>query len=113
MALRPACHEVKHAGLASKRARLDAVVKQLVKVNRWSADDAELYLEAAFETWAQRSRTNGHSTPPCSRFVMALPKVSDVMTRDGSGPGSLDFGPNVKPLQDGFRRRDACSVALA
>jgi hypothetical protein len=52
----PACHEVKHAGLASKRGRLSAVVARLVEVNGWSPEDAELYLEAVFETWAARSR---------------------------------------------------------
>jgi hypothetical protein len=31
------------------------VVKHLAVVNRWTTDDAELYLEAAFETWAARS----------------------------------------------------------
>jgi hypothetical protein len=56
VALCPDCHEAKHAGLASKRGRLDAVIGHLVKVNGWSADDAALYLEAVFETWAQRSR---------------------------------------------------------
>jgi hypothetical protein len=55
-ALCPACHEVKHAGLASKRGRLDAVVGHLASVNGWTADDAGLYLEAVFEQWAARSR---------------------------------------------------------
>jgi hypothetical protein len=55
-ALCPACHEVKHAGLASKRGRLSAVIAHLADVNGWSPEDAGLYLEAAFETWAARSR---------------------------------------------------------
>lgn len=56
IALCPACHQVKHAGFASKQGKLAAVIAQLVKVNGWSHDDVELYLEAAFETWAARSR---------------------------------------------------------
>ena len=56
VALCPACHEVKHAGLASKRGRLPAVVEHLAVVNGWSVADAELYLEVAFEQWAARSR---------------------------------------------------------
>jgi hypothetical protein len=56
VALCPACHEAKHAGLASKRGRLDAVIEHLAAVNGWTADDAGLYLEGAFETWAARSR---------------------------------------------------------
>jgi hypothetical protein len=47
---------VKHAGLASKRGRLDAVVEHLAAVNGWTTADAELYLEVAFEQWAARSR---------------------------------------------------------
>jgi len=45
---------VEHAGLASKRGRLSAVIAHLAK--GWSADDAALYLEAVLETWASRSR---------------------------------------------------------
>jgi hypothetical protein len=56
VALCPACHEVNHAGLASKRGRLEAVMGHLAAVNGWTADDAGLYLEAAFEHWAARSR---------------------------------------------------------
>jgi hypothetical protein len=56
IALCPACHEVKHAGLASKRGRLPAVIQRLTGLNGWSEDDAALYLEAVFETWAARSR---------------------------------------------------------
>src|SRR5207237_726980 len=56
IALCPACHEVKHAGLASKRGRLSAVIAHLAEVNGWSSEDAEVYLEAVFEIWAARSR---------------------------------------------------------
>src|SRR5437868_5184102 len=55
VALCPACHEAKHAGLASKRGRLPNVIRHLATVNAWSEDDAALYLEVAFETWAARS----------------------------------------------------------
>jgi 5-methylcytosine-specific restriction endonuclease McrA len=56
VALCPACHEVKHAGLASKRGRSEAVVQRLADINGWEAADALLYLEAVFEQWAARSR---------------------------------------------------------
>jgi hypothetical protein len=52
LALCPACREAKHAGLASKRGWLSAVIAHLAEVNRWSPEDAEFYLEAVFETWA-------------------------------------------------------------
>ena len=56
IALCPSCHEAKHAGLASKRGKLPAVIRHLARVNGWSEEDAGLYLEAAFEVWSQRSR---------------------------------------------------------
>ncbi len=56
VALCPACHEAKHAGLASTRGRLPDVIRHLATVNGWSEDDAALYLEVAFEQWASRSR---------------------------------------------------------
>ncbi len=54
--LSPGWPPIKHAGLASKRGRLSAVIAHLAKVNGWSPDDAGLYLEGVFETWAARSR---------------------------------------------------------
>ena len=47
---------MKHAGLASKRGGPPDVVEHLAAINGWTTDDVELYLEAAFETWAPRSR---------------------------------------------------------
>ena len=56
VALCPACHAVKHLGMAGIRGRRHEAVAHLAKVNGWSADDAELYVEAVFERWAHRSR---------------------------------------------------------
>lgn len=55
IALCPACHEVKHIGLAGIRGKAAAARAHLVKVNNWSSEDAELYIEACFEIWHQRS----------------------------------------------------------
>ena len=55
VALCPACQEGKHAGLASKRGRLSAVIAHLANVNGWRPEDAALYLETVFETSAFRS----------------------------------------------------------
>lgn len=55
VALCPACHEVKHAGLASKRGRLPAVIERLAALNEWSEEDAAAYLEVVFENWSVRS----------------------------------------------------------
>ncbi len=56
IALCPSCHEVKHLGLAGTRGREGAAMTHLAKVNNWSTTDAQHYVEAAFETWHQRSR---------------------------------------------------------
>jgi hypothetical protein len=55
IALCPACHEVKHIGLAGVRGRRRAATEHLARVNNWSRSDAELYLEACFEQWYRRS----------------------------------------------------------
>jgi len=54
-ALCPACHEVKHAGLAGVRGRQRQAVAHLARVNNWSREDAEAYLEVCFEQWHRRS----------------------------------------------------------
>lgn len=55
VALCPACHEVKHIGLAGVRGRRAEALRHLARVNGWSASDAELYLESCFEQWHRRS----------------------------------------------------------
>ncbi|MFN2452731.1 MAG: HNH endonuclease [Pyrinomonadaceae bacterium] len=54
-ALCPSCHEVKHLGLAGIRGRHTHALAHLARVNKWSNADAELYVEACFELWHQRS----------------------------------------------------------
>lgn len=56
LALCPACHTVKHIGLAGVRGKSGAALAHLARVNRWSRNDAELYIEACFEIWYRRSR---------------------------------------------------------
>jgi len=56
IALCPSCHRVKHMGRTMSIGQGDAAMRQLMKVNGWSHSDAVHYVEAAFETWARRSR---------------------------------------------------------
>ena len=56
VALCPACHSVKHIGMAAIRGRRRQAVAHLAKVNGWSVADAEFYIEAVMEQWARRSR---------------------------------------------------------
>lgn len=56
IALCPACHEVKHLGLAETRGRLRPALEHLARINGWTLVDAQTYAEAVFEIWGQRSR---------------------------------------------------------
>lgn len=55
IALCPACHEVKHIGLAQMRGNLQRALKQLAQVNAWSMEKAEKYVSTAFRLWESRS----------------------------------------------------------
>lgn len=54
-ALCPACHQVKHIGLANVQGKSAQALSHLAKVNGWSANQARAYVEQAFELWARRS----------------------------------------------------------
>lgn len=55
IALCPACHEVKHIGLASVRGRLPQARAHLMKVNQWCGDRADNCIQEAFAVWARRN----------------------------------------------------------
>jgi hypothetical protein len=55
-ALCPACHEVKHIGLAGIRGRAVIAKQHLATVNGWSNELAEIYIEYAFLIWQERSK---------------------------------------------------------
>ena len=56
-ALCPACHKVKHAGrcIAKGKGELKAITNQLMRVNRWTYNESQMYLQHAFTTWHERS----------------------------------------------------------
>ncbi len=55
LALCPACHEVKHMGLANIRGRGRIAMQHLAKVNGWTAPEAECYIAEQFAVWQRRS----------------------------------------------------------
>ena len=55
-ALCPACHEVKHIGLANIKGRGDIAARHLAKVNGWTAREAERYIAEQFAVWERRSK---------------------------------------------------------
>jgi len=58
IALCPACHEVKHMGLAEHRGNLGRAIKQFCRVNSMEKDDAMPLIRAEFDLWAKRSRSS-------------------------------------------------------
>lgn len=56
IALCPSCHEVKHIGLAGVKGRGEIAKAHLARVNRWTPEQADEYLESVWEIWAKRSR---------------------------------------------------------
>jgi hypothetical protein len=55
ISLCPACHEVKHIGLAGHRGHQQRALKHLAKVNGWTAKEAKDYLYRCMRKWTGRS----------------------------------------------------------
>jgi hypothetical protein len=55
IALCPACHEVKHIGLATMRGHRDRAMRHLAEVNGWSLRQAEDHVSEQFKVWRRRS----------------------------------------------------------
>lgn len=56
IALCPACHGVKHLGRSHVKGRGDEAIDQLMKINQWSATQADAYIELVLDIWKLRSR---------------------------------------------------------
>lgn len=56
IALCPACHKVKHLGLASVNGQYDEALQHLAGVNGWALEQAQQYAQLTFAQWEQRSR---------------------------------------------------------
>jgi hypothetical protein len=56
IALCPACHEVKHIGLASVRGRGQIALAHMARVNGIGLSEAMNYYVDAFEKWEDRSK---------------------------------------------------------
>jgi hypothetical protein len=55
VALCPACHEVKHMGLAGIRGRGEIAAAHLAEVNGWTPQVTAVYIDQAFAVWEGRS----------------------------------------------------------
>ncbi|MGL4951661.1 MAG: hypothetical protein ACRC4L_01600 [Mycoplasma sp.] len=49
------CHMATHFGYASLSNKHSEAFKRICKVNNWSEDDTNNYIEASFEIWSRRS----------------------------------------------------------
>lgn len=58
IALCPACHEVKHIGLAQVRGNLERALNHLAEINEWTLQEAHDYAVEAFEEWQGRNQIN-------------------------------------------------------
>lgn len=56
MCLCPPCHEFHHPGLAEKNGKLDRALRQFMKVNSISRDQAVSYMKSEFAIWRWRSQ---------------------------------------------------------
>ena len=55
IALCPACHQVKHIGLANVQGKGAPARAHLARVNGWTLEQANAYIAEVFRVWAQRS----------------------------------------------------------
>jgi hypothetical protein len=55
IALCPACHEVKHMGLAGLEGRGEIAAAHLAEVNGWTPNVAAVYIDQVFDVWIERS----------------------------------------------------------
>lgn len=95
----PACHEVKHMGLANTRGRGQDARRHLAYVNGWTASETEEYVAEAFRVWQEWSQHG---------WVLDLAWLEGVgirvESRRGDGPrpiahpSTAPFSPSVDAL---------------
>lgn len=56
IALCPACHEVKHYGLAEIRGRDRIARAHLMRINKWTGEQADQHIQQAFSEWSARNQ---------------------------------------------------------
>ena len=56
IALCPSCHQVKHIGLAEIQGHGEQAIAHLTRINGWTAEQTNSYLETVWNIWEQRSR---------------------------------------------------------
>lgn len=89
----PACHKVKHFGLARIRGESDVALSRLCKVNGWSEKKAKLYVKAEFAVWKLRSeKTWSLDLSALKRYGITPPDVGED-GRPGEHENACDRRP--------------------
>jgi len=90
VALCPSCHEVKHFGRAQTVGRGEAALAHLMRVNRWTEDQALDHIEESFAVWQRRSEISWTldlswlDRPAPKDAPFADPAVADLFREDES-----------------------------
>jgi hypothetical protein len=106
IALCPACHEVKHIGLAGLKGRGDIARAHLAKVNNWTSDVAAQYVQEAFAVWRKRSSR----TWSLDVSALAAYGVDTSVIAEASGASGKDRSRTAASVTAGVRRsRQAAS----
>lgn len=56
MSLCPPCHEFHHPGLAERNGHVERMLRQFMKVNNITRDQAIKYMQGEFKLWRERSK---------------------------------------------------------
>ena len=70
-ALCPMCHKVKHIGLAQLKGEYDIALQHLAKVNNWTLDEAQKYIDRQVETWRERNMYEWETDISFARNLLA------------------------------------------
>jgi hypothetical protein len=80
IALCPNCHLVKHPGYAHSQGKSELVIRQLVKINNMTVDQAIEYIENAFIIWKERSQYKWTTDISYVDTYISIPKIIDGPT---------------------------------
>ena len=102
VALCPACHEVKHIGLADIKGRGEIAAAHLAEVNGWTAHVAAVYIDQAFDVWIERS----DRTWSLDVSALAAYGVDPRIVAEASGRSAEDRSQEAAAATAEVRSRD-------
>lgn len=90
ISLCPACHQVKHIGLAAHRGMLGKAMLHLMNVNEWPADLAEQYIMRQFEIHSLRSQFEWSIDLSWLKNIDVYIKESELLVRQRAAKHTAD-----------------------